>query len=82
MTNDEIIRLSENVGGALCMTFSPESLSRFVGLIAAKERAACIKILEEYKIPCGNSGAGELAADWTLDALENIRESIRARGDA
>lgn len=48
--------------------------------LVAAEREACIKILEGYKIPCGNSSAGELAADWTLDALENIRESIRERG--
>ncbi len=44
------------------------------------EREACIKILEAYQIPLGNSPSGELAADWTYDALKQIRDDIRARG--
>lgn len=46
------------------------------------EREACIKIIEAYQIPLGNSSSGELAAEWTYDALKQIRDDIRARGDA
>jgi len=44
------------------------------------EREACIKIIEAYQIPVGNSAAGEMARDWTYDALMEIRDEIRARG--
>jgi hypothetical protein len=37
----------------------------------------CIRHIEEYRIPVGNSPAGELACDWTYDALESIRDDIR-----
>lgn len=37
-----------------------------------------IKIIEEYRIPVGNSAAGELACEWTRDALEEIRDMLRA----
>lgn len=38
---------------------------------------AAIKVIEEHRIPVGNSSAGEMAAEWTLDALLEIREAIR-----
>jgi hypothetical protein len=37
----------------------------------------CIRHIEDYQIPVGNSPAGELACDWTYDALESIRDDIR-----
>jgi hypothetical protein len=53
----------------------------FAALIATAEREACIKIIEAYQIPIGNSAAGEMARDWTYDALKEIRDEIRARGE-
>ena len=50
------------------------------GLVAA-EREACVQIIEQYRIPVGNSAAGELACEWTYAALKEIRDSIRARGE-
>ena len=44
------------------------------------EREACAKIIETYRIPVGNSPAGEMACEWTHDALKEIRDAIRARG--
>lgn len=41
---------------------------------AALEEA--IKVIEEYRFPVGNSPAGELACEWTRDALEDIRDAI------
>ena len=43
------------------------------------EREACISIIEGYRIPVGNSAAGEMACEWTYDALREIRAAIRAR---
>ncbi len=46
------------------------------------EREACARIIEDYHIPVGNSPSGELAFEWTYCALREIREDIRARGNA
>jgi len=37
-----------------------------------------IKQIEAYRIPVGNSSSGELACEWTYDALKEIRDEIRA----
>ena len=36
----------------------------------------CIDKIETYRIPVGNSPAGELACEWTYDALKDIRDDI------
>lgn len=62
---------------------SGQSLERFAELVAAaakaEEREACIEIIETYRIPVGNSAAGEMACEWTYDALKEIRDDIRSR---
>jgi hypothetical protein len=50
--------------------------------IREREREACVQIIEEYRISGGNSVAGELAREWTYGALKEIRDDIRARGQA
>lgn len=37
----------------------------------------CIKIVETYQVSVGNSASGELAAEWTMDNLREIREEMR-----
>nr|QMP83117.1 MAG: hypothetical protein [Caudoviricetes sp.] len=37
----------------------------------------CLDKIETYKIPCGNSPAGEMACEWTYDALKSIRGDIK-----
>jgi hypothetical protein len=37
----------------------------------------CIRIVETQKVSVGNSVAGEMAAEWTMDALRECREEIR-----
>ena len=44
----------------------------------AQERERCIGIIESHHIPVGNSAAGEMAREWTYDALKTIRAAIRA----
>lgn len=37
----------------------------------------CIDKIETYRIPVGNSSSGELACEWTYDALKEIRDEIK-----
>ena len=37
----------------------------------------CIDKIETYRIPVGNSAAGEMACEWTYDALKEIRNEIK-----
>lgn len=37
----------------------------------------CIDKIETYRIPVGNSAAGEMACEWTYDALKEIRDDIK-----
>lgn len=39
----------------------------------------CIDIIETYRIPVGNSAAGEMACEWTYDALKDIRDEIKEK---
>lgn len=86
MNRDDIIRMALKAevkqtwvedGGVMYWS----DLHRFADVVAAAEREACIKILESYQIPVGNSPAGELACDWTYDALKRLRDEIRERGN-
>ena len=42
------------------------------------ERERCANIIGTYQVPVGNSRSGELAAEWTMDALREVRAAIRA----
>jgi len=48
-------------------------LDKFAELIVRE----CIEKIETYRIPVGNSAAGEMACEWTYDALKEIRDEIR-----
>jgi hypothetical protein len=37
----------------------------------------CIDKIEIYRIPVGNSPAGEMACEWTYAALKDIRDEIK-----
>ena len=37
----------------------------------------CIDKIETYRIPVGNSASGELACEWTYNALKEIRDDIK-----
>ena len=38
----------------------------------------CIEIVETYRVSVGNSASGELAAEWTMENLREIRDEMRA----
>lgn len=46
---------------------------KFAELIAKD----CIHYIETHRIPVGNSAAGEMACEWTYDALKSIRDEIK-----
>ena len=49
-----------------------EHAERLVSLVIQQ----CVDRIETYRIPVGNSAAGELACEWTYKALEDIRDEI------
>ena len=49
------------------------SLPKFAELIVQE----CIDKIETYRIPVGNSAAGEMACEWTYSALMEIRDEIK-----
>lgn len=53
-------------------------LLRFAARAMAEQAESDVKALEAYQVPVGNSAAGEMAAEWTMEALREIRDAIRA----
>lgn len=47
---------------------------------ADNELKRVIGIIENYQVPVGNSPAGEMACEWTMSALKDIRDEILNRG--
>lgn len=91
MTIDEIIKLAREAGLGESLTHNGgaprvwiegadwhDELTRFAALVRNAALDETIKIIEEYRVPVGNSAAGELACEWTRDALEEIRDMLRA----
>ena len=37
----------------------------------------CLDKIETHRIPVGNSAAGEMACEWTYDALKEVRDEIK-----
>jgi hypothetical protein len=48
-------------------------IEKFAELIVRE----CIDKIETYRIPVGNSASGELACEWTYNALKEIRDDIK-----
>lgn len=77
-------RISQLMGQTLDSKFSHtwitmnyEDLQKFSEKCAELIVANCIDKIETYRIPVHNSAAGELACEWTYDALEEIRDDIK-----
>jgi glutamine phosphoribosylpyrophosphate amidotransferase len=83
MTQDEIIKMAREAGILAVHTEGDGhwhqqflALEVFAKLVAAKEREACAKIIDDsYETTAPNQGIPE---DWLL----NLSEAIRARGKA
>ena len=53
--------------------FYTDELEKFAELIVRE----CIDKIETHRIPVGNSAAGEMACEWTYNALMEIRDEIK-----
>ena len=76
--NERIRELAEQSGSTHKQNlgvyqFYADELDKFAELIVRE----CIDKIETYQIPCGNSAAGEMACEWTYDALKSIRDDIK-----
>ena len=74
--NERIRELAEQAGLEMCgcgCDMPTRQSAKFAGLIVRE----CINKIETYKISVGNSAAGEMACDWTYDALTEIRDDIK-----
>lgn len=91
MTN-RIIELAREAGGTVMepydygakpdrMIMEYECIKRLAALVRAEWLEEVIKIIEEHRIPVGNSAAGEIACELTYAALHEIRDEIRALKD-
>ena len=69
--NDRIKELAEQADIGWLLEYHPK-LEKFAELIIQE----CIRKIETYRIPVGNSSAGEMACEWTYDALKEIRNDI------
>ena len=52
-----------------------EDSTKLVQMVVAE----CIDSIETYRIPISNSPVGELACEWTYDALKEIRNEIKEK---
>ncbi len=81
MMNERIKELAEKAASEFTQTFyweyvpqiDKDIFEKFAELIVRE----CVDKIETYRIPVGNSAAGELACEWTYDALEKIRDDIK-----
>lgn len=76
---NETIKRIANQTGFTSSQIDDESikLEAFAKLIIKE----CIKSIEQHEIPVGNSAAGELACEWTYNALKEIRNEIKEKFD-
>lgn len=69
MNRDDIIRMAREALLPACHLTHPKALERFAALVAAAEREACAKLVEEY---------------WEIDGTQTAKEfaaAIRAIGE-
>ena len=71
--NERIKQLMHEAGYA-----APEIAPRAQRLVELVVRE-CIESVETHKIPVGNSPAGEMACEWTYEALKEVRADIKEK---
>ena len=82
--NEQIIELAAQAGvltdwgsditeGRYTIGGTSKGMEKFAKLIIHR----CIDEIETYRIPVGNSAAGEMACEWTYAALKEIRDNIK-----
>jgi hypothetical protein len=76
--NEKIKSISEHTGLAVYgLGLDREKFERALTRYTDSVVKECIHKIETYRIPVGNSAAGEMACEWTYDALKEIRDEIK-----
>ena len=80
--NERIKELAEQAGfhvadGKIYIPTTSEDITECQKKFAELIVRECIDKIETYRIPVGNSAAGEMACEWTYDALKEIRDDIK-----
>lgn len=76
--NEKIKSISEHTGLAVyALGLDREKFERALTRYTTEVVKECIHKIETYRIPVGNSAAGEMACEWTYDALDEIRTEIK-----
>ena len=71
--NERIQQLAEQAGWDNHHSKFDTRIEKFAELIVRE----CIDKIETYRIPVGNSAAGEMACEMTYSALKEIRDEIK-----
>ena len=58
-------------------TMDMQDLTKFSERFAELIVRECVDKIETYRIPVGNSAAGEMACEWTYSALKEVRDEIK-----
>lgn len=74
----ELITEIDRMDGQLYIGVGHPATPKFEKLIELVVKE-CIDSIETYRIPVGNSAAGEMACEWTYDALKEIRDEIKEK---
>ena len=64
---------------ALGLEVDPAELEKSATQARVAALREAIGVLESLQVPAGNSAAGEMAAQWTMDSLREVREQLKAR---
>lgn len=72
--NERIKELAHEAG---LPVYNPDGIPTKLEKFAESIVRECIDKIETYRIPVGNSAAGEMACEWTYDALKEIRDEIK-----
>ena len=70
----DIVTGNESLDDELAKMYIPDCFSEKFAELIVKE---CVDKIETYRIPVGNSAAGEMACEWTYSALMEIRDEIK-----
>jgi hypothetical protein len=73
--SDDLVKRLRDRSLAWADALDADAADRIEQLEAALNK--CVDIVETYRIPVGNSAAGEMACEWTYDALKQIRDDMK-----
>ena len=78
MNREDIVRMAQETG---VTAERVRDIVNFAALVASAEREACAQIAE-YKLDNKGLTAPDSPKEWWNYACQNIRDAIRARGQA